>query len=280
MICDADALKRVMISNVTNYVRPNYVRLLFEDFMGQGLLMAEGKVHDKQRKIFSAAFHFQNLSALSPNFSSQADKLVDSWFRKMPADSALVVDLIKEVHNLAMDIIGMVGFGYDFDSCNGRETEFGDAYSTVHSSAAITLSNTIQSLWPFKLLPTPGLLRKRRALHKLRSVVARIVAKGREEQAAAAAAAAAGSAAAADCNLLGLMLRACDAAGGGGMTDAELNDNILTFLAAGHETTASGICWTLCACPGPACATPRRLVSACLPRRPARPPARRARPPA
>ena len=179
MICDADALKRVMISNVTNYVRPNYVRLLFEDFMGQGLLMAEGKVHDKQRKIFSAAFHFQNLSALSPNFSSQADKLVDSWFRKMPADSALVVDLIKEVHNLAMDIIGMVGFGYDFDSCNGRETEFGDAYSTVHSSAAITLSNTIQSLWPFKLLPTPGLLRKRRALHKLRSVVARIVVAAR-----------------------------------------------------------------------------------------------------
>ena len=39
-------------------------------------------------------------------------------------------------------------------------------------------------------------------------------------------------------DLLGLLLSARDEATGEGMTDTQLRDEVITFFAAGHETTA------------------------------------------
>ena len=271
MVCDADALKRVMVTGVTNYIRPSYVQLLLGDLLGNGLLLSEGERHDRQRKIVSEAFHFENLSKLSSQFSSQAEKLINVWLKKisaLPEGSALEVDMIKATHALTLDIIGIIGFGYDFNACNDAQTELGDAYNAMLSVTAINLFNTLIHLWPFKYLPIPAILRQRRALRQIREVIARIVAKGVAELASSTAAGNASGP-----NLLGLLLRACnkgtaDGGGGGGggggaaLSDAEFNDNILTFLVAGHETTANGVCWALCAHPMRALRVVRSRASA------------------
>jgi cytochrome P450 len=46
-------------------------------------------------------------------------------------------------------------------------------------------------------------------------------------------------------DLLTLLLRALDPATGQPMTQAEVRSNILTFLSAGHETTANTLSWSL-----------------------------------
>jgi cytochrome P450 len=46
-------------------------------------------------------------------------------------------------------------------------------------------------------------------------------------------------------DLLDLLLAARDADTGRGMNDAELVANLLTFISAGHETTAVALTWTL-----------------------------------
>ncbi len=45
-------------------------------------------------------------------------------------------------------------------------------------------------------------------------------------------------------NLLSLLLQAEDPDTGERFTDAEVRDELMTFLGAGHETTASGLAWT------------------------------------
>jgi len=46
-------------------------------------------------------------------------------------------------------------------------------------------------------------------------------------------------------DLLSMLLLARDAETGEGMTDAQLHDEVLTFLIAGYETTSSALEWTL-----------------------------------
>ena len=47
-----------------------------------------------------------------------------------------------------------------------------------------------------------------------------------------------------DEDLLGMLLAATDPQSGRALSDAEVTDNILTFVAAGHETTALALSWT------------------------------------
>ena len=46
-------------------------------------------------------------------------------------------------------------------------------------------------------------------------------------------------------DLLTLLLEAQDPETGAGMSEAEVRSNIVTFIAAGHETTANAIAWSL-----------------------------------
>jgi cytochrome P450 len=81
-------------------------------------------------------------------------------------------------------------------------------------------------------MPFPGRWRARRGRDFLRADIGRIIAKRRAK-------------ASTHTDLLDLLLKARDAETGRGMNDAELVANLLTFISAGHETTAVALTWTL-----------------------------------
>jgi cytochrome P450 len=80
--------------------------------------------------------------------------------------------------------------------------------------------------------PYPGRAKAREASEFLRGEIARIAARRR-------ASASRGG------DLMDLLLSAADPETGRMMTDDEITDNLLTFIAAGHETTAVALAWTL-----------------------------------
>ena len=53
------------------------------------------------------------------------------------------------------------------------------------------------------------------------------------------------SGAAPPADLLTLLMKAADPETGQGMSDADVRSNIVTFIGAGHETTANALTWTL-----------------------------------
>jgi cytochrome P450 len=80
-------------------------------------------------------------------------------------------------------------------------------------------------------LPYPGRSKARAATDYLRSAIIRMIAERR----------------AADDrreDLVTLLLEASDPETGRTMADEEVADNLLTFITAGHETTALGLAWT------------------------------------
>jgi cytochrome P450 len=82
-------------------------------------------------------------------------------------------------------------------------------------------------------VPTPGNLRFRSAIATLNRVVDGIIAERRR-------------AASERPDLLAMLMAARDEETGEGMSDTQLRDEVLTLLVAGHETTATALCWTFC----------------------------------
>ena len=79
-------------------------------------------------------------------------------------------------------------------------------------------------------VPVPAMIRVKRAVRELDEIVNRIIRQRR--------------ASGEDTGDLLSMLMAARDEDGSGMTDRQLRDEILTFLLAGHETTAVSLSWT------------------------------------
>ena len=79
-------------------------------------------------------------------------------------------------------------------------------------------------------VPVPAMIRVKRAVRELDEIVNRIIRQRR--------------ASGQDFGDLLSMLMAARDEDGSGMTDRQLRDEILTFLLAGHETTAVSLSWT------------------------------------
>src|SRR6185437_9493136 len=85
-------------------------------------------------------------------------------------------------------------------------------------------------------VPTPSRMRGLNALAFLKKELGAFVARRRAALAAAPQSV--------PRDLLTLMLEARDPEGGMVFGDAEVFDNVMTFIFAGHETTANALTWT------------------------------------
>ena len=193
IIGDPEGIKRVLISNVGNYPKPENVRRGLRALIGDGLLTSEGPDHTRQRRIISSAFHYDCLARISPIFAEKANELADVWLDtiKRSGEAHLLVDMKRALHSLTIDIIGLSAFGRDFGSVRGEHDNILAAYEQILGGNNMTISTVLSRMWPFRLLPLPKKLRDREAQKFLHAEVGDIIAQRRRARSAAAAAAAA-----------------------------------------------------------------------------------------
>ena len=119
LITDPDALKRVLVTHVANYPKPESLRKSLTILLGNGVLTAEGETHKRQRRILSHAFHFDTLTNIADIFVAQSKKLADIWLAKLKEcpNGSIEVDMKRSMNSLTVDIIGIAGFGFDFKAC-------------------------------------------------------------------------------------------------------------------------------------------------------------------
>jgi cytochrome P450 len=103
--------------------------------------------------------------------------------------------------------------------------------------------DTIGQIDPFDLLNLPDIIprftrwKARPALRFFESAVDDIIARRRQRLA--------DEPASVQHDILTLLLEAQDSETGRGLSEAEVKSNIITFIAAGHETTANALAWSL-----------------------------------
>ncbi len=211
-----ELIESVLVTNQQNF-RKDRVIQNSRWFLGQGLLTSEGSEWLWQRRLCQPAFHRERLALYARIINGCAEEMLDSW---KDGESR---DVHQEMMQLTLRVVAKVLFSVDVKQESG---EFAAALNLLmkHSSGARML------LPPWvRYLPLPFLIRVRRAVRQLDEVVYRIIRERGESESDKG-------------DLLSMLMSARDE-DGSRMTDRQLRDEVMTFLLAGHETTALSLSW-------------------------------------
>jgi cytochrome P450 len=217
-----DHVKQVLQENHSNYVKGPIIARAGV-LIGDGLFSSEGDVWRRQRRLAQPAFHRQRVAAFAETMTACGREMLDDW--RGAAASGATLELMAEMSRVTLRIVGKTLFSLDLQR---DASTVGEALV----SAMDFVSHRTFNLFVLPVaVPTPSHLRFRRALRTLDDVVLRIIATRRSQPDPGV-------------DLLGLMLGARDEETGEQMSDRQLRDEVMTFVLAGHETTAVTLAWT------------------------------------
>lgn len=217
-----DQIREVLVTRAKSFQIAPHVRRVFGQWNGNSVLTTEGEMWRRQRKLVTPAFSSRRFEGYAGAIFRQTARLIDQWDARL-ARGENVVEIDSEVTALTMRIIAETLFSTDIA---GQTDDIGRAVQTV-SEVAMRESGS-----PFILpgwLPWPGQRAKREAIRYLDELVWSIV-RGRRAEGTDRG------------DLLSMLLLAADE-DDGALTDAQVRDNAMTMLLAGHDTTAAGLCW-------------------------------------
>jgi cytochrome P450 len=212
-----DLIEFVLVRNHSNLLKDRVVQNS-RWFFGDGLLTSEGEEWKRQRRLAQPAFHRERVASYAGIMTDYTEQMLSGW-----RDGA-IIDVHQEMMNLTLRIVVRTLFGV--------EAENTDKISgTLNTMMRLTAG--VRLLLPpvARRLPLPGMAKVRRAVRQLNDVVFGIIniRRARSEQDSE--------------DLLSMLIAARDEYGSA-MSATELRDQVLTFLLAGHETTALALSWT------------------------------------
>lgn len=191
------------------------------DVFGDGLGTCPHSLHRRQRRLAQPAFHHQRMPAYAQVMIDQITEVTDAW---RPGQA---LDVLAETTAITSTVTSATMFA-DTLSPEMREQALADL--------TVVLSGIIQQMVlpaPANRLPTPGLLRYRRASARLRETLREVISTRRASPADHG-------------DLLSALLAARDIVeDGNGLSDSEVLDEAVSFFFAATDTTASTLAWAL-----------------------------------
>ncbi|ETI22738.1 hypothetical protein G647_06814 [Cladophialophora carrionii CBS 160.54] len=243
-IADDDAIKHMTVRNPYNYPKPERARKWMMPVLGEvGVLLAEGQAHVAQRKALTPAFSITSIRSLMPIFWTKSLHMAELWEQEMTDEKteSKAIEVLEWLNRTTLDIIGRAGMGTDIDSLDNPETPLRDAYRRCFSFdlEARILNGLAAFTQLVRILPA----RTNRDIVVARNIIlSRAEAIIKEKQANAGTV----QKKPAQKDIIGLIVRDNMTASKEDMLSIEtMRNQVMTFLGAGHDTTATSVAWTL-----------------------------------
>lgn len=223
---DPGLIRHVLVENAGNYRMGTIRQLILRPILRDGLLTAEGDIWKRSRKAMAPVFAPRHIAGFAQSMLASTEAYAQHY--EAAARDGTVRDISRDMTELTFDILSQTLFS------GGIVTASGDFAGDVER-----LLDTMGRVDPFDLLKMPSWVPR---LTRLRGEKVMAVFRGIVDQTIAKRQAEIASGKPVPNDFLTLLLRQ---EGEGGLTRDEINDNIITFIGAGHETTARGLGWTL-----------------------------------
>jgi cytochrome P450 len=211
-----DLIEAVLVGNARNVQKDRVVRNS-RWFLGEGLLTSEGDPWLRQRRLVQPAFHRARIASYAKIMVDLTEEMLAGW------RAGEVRDIHAEMMQLTLGIVVRCLF----------PVEAGEI-DKIPSAMNVLMRNAsgLRMLFPpaARYLPTPTMVQVRRAVRELDETVYRIISERRASSGDAG-------------DLLSMLTGARDE-DGSALSERQLRDEVLTFLLAGHETTALALSWT------------------------------------
>ena len=226
VVSDPDLVRYLLVENGANYRKDDLQRRVLAPGLGNGLLTAEGDEWRLQRRTMAPIFSARHVAG----FTAQMDAAGARVAKRLARRDGANVDVVLEMTRTTLDVL--------------ERTIFTQGLPGDPDALGRALTRLLESIGPIDPLdvfgvpgfvPRLGRLKARPAQRYFAEVVDELLERRK-------AALARGEA---PQDLMTLLLAAQDPESGKGLSDIEVKANIVTFIAAGHETTANALTWAL-----------------------------------
>jgi cytochrome P450 len=228
LVHEPRSIRQVLLDNAANYRKDHLQRRVLSAGLSEGLLSAEGEQWRVQRKVLAPMFSRKKVLEFGSAMTAAAQDLIERWGR---LGDGTTIEVGAEMAKVTLDVLERTIFSDGF----GSDAE-------VIRVAMTTYFNTIGKISPLDVLGVPDFVprlsrvRIRSPLNFFESEVEKVICARRRILAQRPDDA--------PNDLLTHLLQAFDSETEG-ITEGELRSNILTFVAAGHETTANTLSWAM-----------------------------------
>jgi cytochrome P450 len=214
--------------------RPEYVRYLLtehqRDFMttqsgggdlmevlGEGLITIEGEAHRQQRRLVQPAFHKKRVESYADYMVQYTREMLDTW------ESGEVIDIAQAMQQLTLRIVARSLFGLELiDQINEIGQNFTQMVEHRRSLLARLLHVYVDQ--PFTLYG-----KRMEGKRRIDAFIYKLIEQRRttgEDRG----------------DVLSMLLATQDDEHP--LSNQQFRDHVMTFMAAGHETTANALNWT------------------------------------
>ncbi len=224
MVMDPEALKHILKDRLQDYPKSDVTKNILRPAIGDSLFVAEGPHWHWQRRAAAPVFAPRNIDALAPVMSAAAEALVG----RLSSHTSHNVNVFDEMVTTTFDVISDVTFSTG-DAFSKQDVHHAiNAY--LASAAKISLLDIVGvPTW----VPRPARMFGSKSMRQMKSMAGHTIEARRSSGPREVP------------DLLDLLLEGQDPETKRCMNTAELRDNLLTFIVAGHETTSLALSWAL-----------------------------------
>ncbi|ELS53700.1 cytochrome P450 [Streptomyces viridochromogenes] len=219
-VFSAEGAQQVLATRAADFRKDNVFYEELRQSVGNGLLTSQDEVYLRQRRLVQPLFTRRRVNGYASQVAGEAAALAAVW-REAPGGS---VELVGEMHRFALRVVGRILFGTDV------EKAFEVIERTMPPLQEYSLKRGFSPLKAPRTWPTPANRRAGRLQAELYGLCDGIIEsrRGRED----------------GDDLVTLLVHAENAEDGSLDAD-ELREQVLIFLLAGHETTATALAFAL-----------------------------------
>ncbi|WP_117194656.1 cytochrome P450 [Rhizobium terrae] len=222
-----DLIRHLLVDNVANYRMSEVRQLVLRPILRDGLLTAEGQVWKRCRKAMAPVFTPKHSRGFAGQMLAATEEFVERYAEVGPEGE--LFDISVDMTDLTYAILSETLFSGEI--AGDKETISEDVDALLHRMGRIDPMDMMRAPpWVPRLTRFGG----RRMLDKFRGIVSDTMAMRQERMRRTP-----------DDVPQDFLTLLLGLAGPDGLTMEEIEDNILTFIGAGHETTARALAWTL-----------------------------------
>ena len=258
LITDPKALGEVLVTKNYDFVKPSGLREGISQILGVGILLAEGDEHKRQRKLLMPAFAYRHIKDLYPIFWAKSREMIHALSTAAKPTSPTIekaedgavespeeegggrshapgtLEVGSWTSRATLDIIGVSGCGQDFASLQNPDNKLNQTYRSLFNPGRgrrrLQFLGLLLPPWLIQRLPVKRNREVREGSAYVKSVCRELIAQKRKVMQEKERT---------DVDIISVALES------GGFTDEDLVNQMMTFLVAGHETTATAMIWAL-----------------------------------
>ncbi len=226
MVMDPGANRRILRDAVDDYPKSDVTKLILEPAIGDSLFIAEGAQWRWQRRAAAPAFSVRNIQNLGPVMTRAAERSAERLEGAVGRAANVMDEMVAATFEVISDVTFSGGEGFDRAAVHKAFDNY------IAQTARVSLLDILGApSW----VPRPNRVLSARVMREMKHLADSAIEARRGTQPDVP-------------DLLDLLLEAEDPQTNRRMNTAELRDNLLTFIVAGHETTALTLAWALYLC--------------------------------